>query len=410
MPLQELIGYFESLPDEKLREYEVSLTSKANTMLSVQGQESLLHIIDSQQSDRVRYNAFYCLNIVYRHNKDFAKLHDLIERHRGDFEGHVTFDHLDALYNIESDAMYDYNELLQKTSKNARLINDNAGFVHMFADTFSTIYETGGLHDKGKYVAEWGEQALAAVNRAIELDSKYAKYYCTKARILCILGEFSQATMNVNHAISCENSARGDYALRISTYQYYKMLIHTETRLFETVQSLSSAPALRAMATPLQPAEAAAPSGEGPSFVLTNYEEGKPYLFISYSHKDQQLVYHIMELLQQRGVRLWCDVCSIPTGTDYFEYIAERIDNATVFMPMLSLNAIASEFVRKEMIEADHQSGKLTKFPVFLEELMLSPGLRMMLGGCQRIHWFQNTPEQNIEMMLRDLPPEVFIQ
>ena len=112
-------------------------------------------------------------------------------------------------------------------------------------------------------------------------------------------------------------------------------------------------------------------------------------------------------MLQQQGVRLWCDVRTIPTGINYFEYIAERIDGCCIFMPMLSSNAIASEFVRKEIIEAQEQH--LPTFPIFLEDLMLSPGIRMMLGGCQRVNWTQNTPEQSIQMILRDLPPDVFL-
>ena len=37
------------------------------------------------------------------------------------------------------------------------------------------------------------------------------------------------------------------------------------------------------------------------------YQGAEPHVFISYSHKDDAIVYPIIEQLQQRGLRLWYD-------------------------------------------------------------------------------------------------------
>ncbi len=408
MSIQELVSFLEQLPNEKAREYELSLTKLAARFSGEEAQAMLLEVISGDYSEKVRYHAFYCLNIIYRHSKDYPKLKELLETHRDQFDWHITFDHLEALYNIESDAMYDYTEILKQTHKDAEYLDDNAGFVHLFADVFATIYEKGGLHDKEQYVNDWYDRAMDAVNRAIALDVSYAKYYCTKARILCIKKDYSQALFNIDKAIGLENSARSDYALRIGMYQYHKIMIYTEMRLHEmeknfrqNSETLKGLPVKQETSEPEKTAETSHYLG------LTTYEEDKPYLFVSYSHKDADKVYPILRLLQKKNVRLWFDVDSIPAGMDYTEHIATKIWGCTAFMPMISSNSVKSEFVRKEIGLADRREKPF--FPILLEDIVLSPGMDLQINSSQRVDWFKGTEEGNVELLVRDLPKEVFI-
>ncbi len=400
MSIQELVSFLEKLPNEKAREYELSLTKFAARSFGESAEAMLLEVIQGDYSEKVRYHAFYCLNIIYRHSKDYPKLKELLEANRAEFDWHVTFDHLEALYNIESDAMYDYSEILKKTHKDAEYLDDNAGFVHLFADVFATIYEKGGLHDKEQYVNEWYDRAMDAVNRAIELDVVYAKYYCTKARILCIKKDYSQALFNIDKAIGLENSARADYALRIGMYQYHKIMIYTEMRLHDLEEKLKQNSGLQEPVS-LRKTEDSHYLG------LTTYEEDQPYLFVSYSHKDADKVYPILRLLQKKNVRLWFDVDSIPAGMDYTEHIATKIWGCTAFMPMISSNSVNSEFVRKEIGLADRREKPF--FPILLEDIVLSPGMDLQINSSQRIDWFKGTEEGNVDLLIRDLPKDVFI-
>lgn len=414
MSIRELVAFLEKLPNEKAREYELSLTKLAARFSGEEAQTMLLEVINGDDSEKVRYHAFYCLNIIYRHSKDYPKLKELLETHRDQFDWHITFDHLEALYNIESDAMYDYTEILKHTHKDAEYLDDNAGFVHLFADVFATIYEKGGLHDKEQYVKDWYERALDAVNRAITLDVAYAKYYCTKARILCIKGDYSQALFNIDKAIGLENSARSDYALRIGMYQYYKIMIYTEMRLHELEEKLLHTPGAQVtlpgaqeILAPMSVKTSEQTSQASHYLGLTTYEEDKPYLFVSYSHKDADKVYPILRLLQKKNVRLWFDVDSIPAGMDYTEHIAAKIWGCTAFMPMISSNSVKSEFVRKEIGLADRREKPF--FPILLEDIVLSPGMDLQINSSQRVDWFKGTEEGNIELLVRDLPKEVFL-
>lgn len=407
MSIQELVSFLEQLPNEKAREYELSLTKLAARFSGESAEAMLLEVIQGDYSEKVRYHAFYCLNIIYRHSKDYPKLKELLDAYSDQFDWHVTFDHLEALYNIESDALYDYTEILKHTHKDAEYLDDNAGFVHLFADVFATIYEKGGLRDKEQYVKDWYDRALDAVNRAIELDVSYAKYYCTKARILCIKKDYSQALFNIDKAIGLENSARSDYALRIGMYQYHKIMIYTEMRLHELEERFLQNPGAPRPCSATQEPLTAETAETSHYLGLTTYEEDKPYLFVSYSHKDADKVYPILRLLQKKNVRLWFDVDSIPAGMDYTDYIATKIWGCTAFMPLISSNSVKSEFVRKEIGLADRREKPF--FPILLEDIVLSPGMDLQINSSQRVDWFKGTAEGNVELLIRDLPKEVFI-
>lgn len=403
MKVKEAVKFFKTLPGERTREYESMITKFATSASAVEEEKVFLEIIDGNYPDNICYAAYYALNVVYRRVKDFYKLKDLLEKYRERFDGHITFDHLDALYNLESDALYDYNDMLERTYADAKRLKDHAGYPHLFADLFATIYEKDGLHDKKKYVETWYKKALDAVNDAIRLDPGYAKFYCTKGRIVCIDKKHAEAINNVDKAIGTESSERSDYALRLSYYQYHKMMINTDRKLCELEERFKLTGDIVA-----RPDEASQPRANAEAaWALKNYEEGKPFVFISYSHKNSELVLSIVKMLLDRGVRVWCDVESIPMGVNYSDWIAQKIVDSKVFVLNLSSNAFVSEYVRMELGLARRRGIKM--FPILLEDIELPPGVDLEINSKQRLDWFNNTDEHNIDMIVRDLPREVFV-
>ncbi|MBR2453995.1 MAG: toll/interleukin-1 receptor domain-containing protein, partial [Clostridia bacterium] len=263
--------------------------------------------------------------------------------------------------------------------------------------------EKDGLHDKKKYVETWYKKALDAVNDAIRLDPGYAKFYCTKGRIVCIDKKHAEAINNVDKAIGTESSERSDYALRLSYYQYHKMMINTDRKLCELEERFKLTGDIVA-----RPDEASQPRANAEAaWALKNYEEGKPFVFISYSHKNSELVLSIVKMLLDRGVRVWCDVESIPMGVNYSDWIAQKIVDSKVFVLNLSSNAFVSEYVRMELGLARRRGIKM--FPILLEDIELPPGVDLEINSKQRLDWFNNTDEHNIDMIVRDLPREVFV-
>ena len=110
------------------------------------------------------------------------------------------------------------------------------------------------------------------------------------------------------------------------------------------------------------------------------YEGNAPYIFISYAHKDVDMVLPIIYGLQERGYRIWYDV-GIEAGTEWPEYIAEHLANAACVIAFISEAALDSQNCRREINFAI----ELRKDPlvVYLEDVHLSLGMRMQLGSLQ---------------------------
>lgn len=93
------------------------------------------------------------------------------------------------------------------------------------------------------------------------------------------------------------------------------------------------------------------------------YEGRKPYLFISYSHRDSDRVIETIRGLHDRRYRLWYDE-GIPAGSDWPRNIALHMRGCRAVLFFLSRTALASPNCLSEMTTARKQ-GK----PIFLIDL-----------------------------------------
>ena len=71
--------------------------------------------------------------------------------------------------------------------------------------------------------------------------------------------------------------------------------------------------------------------------LLQPYEGSEPYVFISYSHKDSDRVFPILQRLQAEGIRIWYDK-GIEWGSKWDNYIARRVHNCDCVIAFLSNN------------------------------------------------------------------------
>ena len=115
---------------------------------------------------------------------------------------------------------------------------------------------------------------------------------------------------------------------------------------------------------------------------LNAYKGNKPYIFLSYSHKDTKRVMPIIHRLQQDGFRVWYDD-GIDPGVEWDEYIASRVSGCGCFLALMSANYLASDNCRDEL-----KFGRDIKKPqvlLYLESITLPSGMAMRLGRCPSI-------------------------
>lgn len=231
--------------DDTSREYELALTSTVNSREFDLGiMESLLEANlggqeGSDDSSMVRaYAVFYCLNIYHRLNHNKEILDRLWTAYRKRFVDFKSLGHLEILrvLTLGDDHMdaAEQERLMRIAANSADQNRDNAGYLHAFADLFATFMKRrpddsreGDSLESLK--ARWGDKALAAADDAISLDPDYAKYYCTRGRILSVMGAYDSAERSIQMAFDKESSERADYAVRIGNYQYARL--QNQTRM-----------------------------------------------------------------------------------------------------------------------------------------------------------------------------------
>jgi TM2 domain-containing membrane protein YozV len=105
-----------------------------------------------------------------------------------------------------------------------------------------------------------------------------------------------------------------------------------------------------------------------------------PYVFISYAHIDSNKVMYVIDAMKTRGINLWYDG-GIAAGSEWPEYIAEKVMNCTKFVLFVSNSYLNSQNCKRELNFAI--SRKKDILTIYLEDVNLSPGMEMQLGTYQ---------------------------
>ena len=114
------------------------------------------------------------------------------------------------------------------------------------------------------------------------------------------------------------------------------------------------------------------------------YNDQKPYIFISYAHKDSHTVLAIINELIAAGYNVWWDE-GIDPGTEWDENIAAHVKGCGYFVAFVSNNYIASKNCKDELnYSRDLDKDQLL---VYLEDVELPQGMAMRMNRIQSIFW-----------------------
>lgn len=114
------------------------------------------------------------------------------------------------------------------------------------------------------------------------------------------------------------------------------------------------------------------------------YDGDKPYLFVSYSHADEKIVFPLLQGIQEAGFRIWMDR-GIEVGTEWSNNIADRLSRCEAVLFFVSKQSIQSENCLDEIACA--KSHKKTAILIFIEEDVVLPGgVEMQTARFQRMY------------------------
>lgn len=120
--------------------------------------------------------------------------------------------------------------------------------------------------------------------------------------------------------------------------------------------------------------------------ILRSYQGDENYIFVSYAHKDKDLVYPLIRTMQENGYNVWFDE-DITPASEFTEYIAENLLRSAFFIAMITPQYLASHYCRHELNYACNQNKK--RLLIYLEKVTLTPGLQMMTTDQQAILKYQ---------------------
>lgn len=112
------------------------------------------------------------------------------------------------------------------------------------------------------------------------------------------------------------------------------------------------------------------------------YSGSDPFIFVSYAHKDSEIVYPEILWLQQQGFNIWWDQ-GIGGGNRWRDEIADSIENCKLFLFYASENAVESTVCREELEFAlSHQCKVLVSH---LDATTMPAGLQLAVSNRQAL-------------------------
>lgn len=126
------------------------------------------------------------------------------------------------------------------------------------------------------------------------------------------------------------------------------------------------------------------------------YKGDQPYIFISYAHKDSDIVLPVIARLQKDGYRVWYDE-GIAPGSNWDIYISEHLDQSSVVLGFLSRSYVKSQNCRDELALTRMKSKPVSL--VYIDDVQLSPGMKMRYGRIQALFLQSMTEEEFFEKL-----------
>ncbi len=200
--------------------------------------EIFLNLLNNNECDLdLKYKCFFALISYNRYHNDYIHIEENLKSFIGEFDhsNYASITHLEFLAKLilVKYKQIDNHEALtllrrvQKFIENLESKYSNNKFLigtkHLYTDLFLTIYE----HDN-KLKNELNEYLKIAndyLADAILGDSKYAKFYCTRARLHMYNLNYENALYDINYAISKENIDSEQYQIKLLEYTSVKNLI-----------------------------------------------------------------------------------------------------------------------------------------------------------------------------------------
>jgi len=126
------------------------------------------------------------------------------------------------------------------------------------------------------------------------------------------------------------------------------------------------------------------------------YKGTRPYIFVSYSHKDMTEVFSTIKKLSESRYRLWYDE-GIEPGFEWPEVVGKALTRCSQLIVFMSRTAAVSRNVRNE-INLAFSEGKGI-LVVYLEKTKLTEGMKLQIGTVQFLNKYEMNAKEFVEKL-----------
>ena len=127
------------------------------------------------------------------------------------------------------------------------------------------------------------------------------------------------------------------------------------------------------------------------------YTGEESYIFISYCHRNTEVVWEILNSLQREGFRFWYDD-GIEPGVSWDDYIAEHINECGYLVAFISKEYSESDNCNQELRYAIEQRRSILL--IRLDEHKMKPGLEMRLCTYQSVNAYEYDEADLLEKIM----------
>ena len=137
--------------------------------------------------------------------------------------------------------------------------------------------------------------------------------------------------------------------------------------------------------------------------MFKSYNGLRPYVFLSYSHKDSDRIFPLMEMLQNAGCNIWYDDGIFPSD-EWADTVAKKLSSARIMLLVLSENSVNSQNVRREIYYAVTKN--IDILPFYIDDVVLPDGLQLQLGIFQAVR-SKNSLGIDMQVLKKGFPSDV---
>ena len=199
---------------------------------------------DTEQEASVRSAALATSLAFLWRRRDYQQFRKVFDEYRS------TFQEYDSLLDLLYKGMYDLSQVsrsggfkraLESAKRAKEALPNTPGALNLYTEVVAVIGERGDVEE------EELEQARVSIEKAIEKDITYAKYYASRARILALQGQYNDSYQDIDKAIEIENF--DEHTLwRVNYYEEIRIHVRLQQRSVEIQQQVSEMKEIRQQA------------------------------------------------------------------------------------------------------------------------------------------------------------------